>query len=49
MSIVRTARAYICNKEEGESLGTGREDSGVGVGQTPPGYHDAHTFPKDEE
>ncbi|PMD29939.1 hypothetical protein L207DRAFT_642040 [Hyaloscypha variabilis F] len=36
-------------KEEGESLGTGRADSGVGVGQTPPGYHDAHTFPKDEE
>jgi hypothetical protein len=36
-------------KEEGESIGTRRADRGVGVGQKPPGYHDAHVIPKEEE
>jgi hypothetical protein len=38
-------------KEERESTGTGGADSGVGVGmgQRPPGYHDGHAIPKDDE
>ena len=33
-------------KEEGESIGTGGVDSGVGVGQKPPGYHNTHVIYK---
>jgi len=36
-------------KEEEGSIATGGADSGVGVGQRPPGYHDAHVMPKEEE
>ncbi|KAE9371867.1 hypothetical protein N431DRAFT_545978 [Stipitochalara longipes BDJ] len=36
-------------KEEGESIGTRGADSGVRVGQRPPGYHDAHVIPKEDE